>query len=204
MPPHFSILAWKAPWAEEPGRLQSTGSQRVGRDWETEHSNINDGFFTTVFWPPPDSLHYNNKILNLPTFLKIGFFFMTQTCINSTIQHFKINTYVLNSKYVQGTISYPFTKRLIKLWNAKAFSFLHFFPLGFTLNLSGNFTWDSLYPQPFKKEETKKKKKKKEETKFIQLLLFTWHYIYIYIISDNPHNNHRRQVFTPHFRNKKR
>ena len=27
-----SILAWKIPWTEEPGRLQSMGSQRVGRD----------------------------------------------------------------------------------------------------------------------------------------------------------------------------
>ena len=29
---HSSILAWRIPWAEEPGRLQSTGSQRVGHD----------------------------------------------------------------------------------------------------------------------------------------------------------------------------
>ena len=29
---HSSILAWKIPWAEEPGRLQSIGSQRVGHD----------------------------------------------------------------------------------------------------------------------------------------------------------------------------
>ena len=29
---HFSILAWKIPWMEEPGRLRSTGSQRVGHD----------------------------------------------------------------------------------------------------------------------------------------------------------------------------
>ena len=27
-----SILAWKVPWTEEPGRLQSMGSQRIGRD----------------------------------------------------------------------------------------------------------------------------------------------------------------------------
>ena len=27
-----SILAWKIPWTEEPGRLQSIGSQRVGHD----------------------------------------------------------------------------------------------------------------------------------------------------------------------------
>ena len=29
---HSSILAWKIPWTEEPGGLQSTGSQRVGHD----------------------------------------------------------------------------------------------------------------------------------------------------------------------------
>ena len=28
-----SILAWRIPWTEEPGGLQSTGSQRVRRDW---------------------------------------------------------------------------------------------------------------------------------------------------------------------------
>ena len=32
MAPHSSTLAWKIPWAEEPGRLQSVGSQRVGHD----------------------------------------------------------------------------------------------------------------------------------------------------------------------------
>ena len=33
MATHSSILAWKIPWVEEPGRLQSIGSQRVGHDW---------------------------------------------------------------------------------------------------------------------------------------------------------------------------
>ena len=32
MTPHSSILAWKIPWTEEPGRLQSTGLLRVGHD----------------------------------------------------------------------------------------------------------------------------------------------------------------------------
>ena len=32
MAAHSSILAWKIPWTEEPGRLQSTGLQRVGHD----------------------------------------------------------------------------------------------------------------------------------------------------------------------------
>ena len=29
---HSRIIAWKMPWTEEPGRLQSMGSQRVGQD----------------------------------------------------------------------------------------------------------------------------------------------------------------------------
>jgi len=33
MAPHSSTLAWKIPWAEEPGGLQSVGSLRVGHDW---------------------------------------------------------------------------------------------------------------------------------------------------------------------------
>ena len=32
MATHSSILAWRIPWTEEPGRLQSMGLQRVGRD----------------------------------------------------------------------------------------------------------------------------------------------------------------------------
>ena len=32
MTTYSSILAWKIPWTEEPGRLQSTGSQKVGHD----------------------------------------------------------------------------------------------------------------------------------------------------------------------------
>ena len=32
MAPHFSTLAWKIPWMEEPGRLPSVGSHRVGHD----------------------------------------------------------------------------------------------------------------------------------------------------------------------------
>ena len=34
MATHFSTLAWKIPWTEEPGGLQSMGLQRVGRDLE--------------------------------------------------------------------------------------------------------------------------------------------------------------------------
>ena len=35
MATHSGILAWRIPWAEEPGGLQSMGSQRVRHDWVT-------------------------------------------------------------------------------------------------------------------------------------------------------------------------
>ena len=38
MAAHSRILAWRIPWMEKPGRLQSTGSQRVGHDWATSLS----------------------------------------------------------------------------------------------------------------------------------------------------------------------
>ena len=45
MAPHSSTLAWKIPWTEEPGRLQSMGSLRVGHDWATLLS-----LFTFTHW----------------------------------------------------------------------------------------------------------------------------------------------------------
>ena len=45
MAPHSSTLAWKIPWMEEPGRLQSMGSQRVRHDWTTWLS-----LFTFMHW----------------------------------------------------------------------------------------------------------------------------------------------------------
>ena len=38
MATHSSIVAWRIPWTEEPGRLQSMGSQRVRHDWVTSPS----------------------------------------------------------------------------------------------------------------------------------------------------------------------
>ena len=38
MATHSSILAWRIPWTEEPGRLQSMGLQRVRHNWMTKHS----------------------------------------------------------------------------------------------------------------------------------------------------------------------
>ena len=56
MAPHSSTLAWKIPWTEEPGRLQTMGLWRVGHDWATSLS-----LFTFMHWrrkwqPTPEFL----------------------------------------------------------------------------------------------------------------------------------------------------
>ena len=43
MAPHSSTLAWKIPWMEEPGRLQSMGSLRVRLDFHLSLSCIGEG-----------------------------------------------------------------------------------------------------------------------------------------------------------------
>ena len=43
---HSSLLAWRIPWTEEPGGLQSMGPQRVRHDWATNTANV----FKEEFW----------------------------------------------------------------------------------------------------------------------------------------------------------
>ena len=50
---HSSTIAWKIPWTEEPHRLQSMGSQRVGHDWATSLSPFilcPQGFSRQDYW----------------------------------------------------------------------------------------------------------------------------------------------------------
>jgi len=48
MAPHSSALAWRIPWAEEPGGLQSMGPLRAGHDWTTSLSLSCIGDFTSL------------------------------------------------------------------------------------------------------------------------------------------------------------
>ena len=57
---HSSILAWRIPWTEEPGGLQSMESQRVGHDSDSQkhtHTHTHTPYQTTEF-PAPLPTHY--------------------------------------------------------------------------------------------------------------------------------------------------
>ena len=53
MAPHSSTIAWKIPWAEEPGGLQSMGSLRVGYDWVTSLSLLTFMHWRRNWQPTP-------------------------------------------------------------------------------------------------------------------------------------------------------
>ena len=46
--PHSSTLAWKIPWTEEPGGLQSMGLLRVGHNWATSHIGGTESVFSIL------------------------------------------------------------------------------------------------------------------------------------------------------------
>ena len=60
---HSSILAWRIPWSEEPGRLQSMWSQRVGHDWGTNHNTAHSPF---IYSPP------HPRVRGLPSYPSHG------------------------------------------------------------------------------------------------------------------------------------
>ena len=61
MAAHPSLLAWRIPWTEEPGGLQSMGTQRVGHDWATKQQQNKNG----PFWglPPGSMKGYGTTML---------------------------------------------------------------------------------------------------------------------------------------------
>ena len=53
MATHSSFLAWRIPWREEPGRLQSTGLKRVGHNWATSLSVYMSVLISPCIHSPP-------------------------------------------------------------------------------------------------------------------------------------------------------
>ena len=61
MAPHSSVLAWRIPWTEEPGGLQSMGLERVRHDWANEPTNA-QGWSSLLKSSPPHPHTYTTTI----------------------------------------------------------------------------------------------------------------------------------------------
>ena len=64
MATHSSILTWEIPWTEEPGRLQSVGSQRVRHNLETEQQQQQTQKTKQCAYMHTDSLPYIGNYLS--------------------------------------------------------------------------------------------------------------------------------------------
>ena len=92
MTTHSSILAWKIPWTEKLGRLQSTELQRVRYDWETEHNNLlhlrvpNTSlgyylyFYMTTYRPDVPVTPFSVSVNSVEQFTKFREIFYSQVC----------------------------------------------------------------------------------------------------------------------------
>ena len=60
IPIHSSILAWRIPWSEEPGGLQSMGLQGVGHNWATNTFTFTNTF--TVLFYMTEIIYNESKI----------------------------------------------------------------------------------------------------------------------------------------------
>ena len=72
MATHSSILSWRVPWTEEPGGLQSIGSQRVGHDW-SNLACVNNSSLHESAWCVPGTV--------VGTFIRVSAYLILTTSL---------------------------------------------------------------------------------------------------------------------------
>ena len=119
MATHSSIHAWKIPWTEEPGRLQSTGSQRVGHDWATSlrftSRHVPTSFLSQLWFhepspsePPGKLSHYDQSLADLLNLFALFSLHCTclqnsQTCLNLALHLLYVCTQVAEHGWSKST-----------------------------------------------------------------------------------------------------
>ena len=110
---HSSTIAWEIPWTEEPGRLQSMGSQRVGHDWVT---------WLSPFSPISPTLHHSNPrsaTLTTTDLLSVSMIQRSMSIMPSKYTH------VVTNGKISFPDFYPFThQRTQSLFHNKLVGFL--------------------------------------------------------------------------------
>ena len=152
MSTHSSSLAWKIPWTEEPGGLQSMGPQNVSPDWATEHMVLlRKPEFTFSFLSPEFRDFYKKLLLGWNQIVLLQFSSVAQSCrtlcdpMNHRMPCLPVQHQLLESTQLQSFIS-SLEIPLQSLWLTLSFNF-PFFPLPALLMLRQNI----ILPPPNKK-----------------------------------------------------
>ena len=82
MATHSSILAWGIPWTEEPGRLQSMGSQRVGHNWAT---NTQRPHTLNYMWSLSSLKATSENLFHVDFLLHFRSFWLLFLCLTSEV-----------------------------------------------------------------------------------------------------------------------
>ena len=114
MAPHSSTLAWKIPWMDEPGRLQSLGSLRVGHDW-SDLAAVAAAAVLPIRWPKYWSFSFSispsNEYSGLISF-RIDWFDLlaVQGTVNNLLQHHGSKASILlHSAFFIVQLSHPYS-----------------------------------------------------------------------------------------------
>ena len=104
MATHSSTLAWKIPWTEKPGRLQSMGSQRVGHDWVTSlsftfHGPNIPGSDAILFFTALDFTSITSHILTWVLFSLWFSLFILELFLHSSPVVYWGPTYLVSSSF---------------------------------------------------------------------------------------------------------
>ena len=96
---HSSILAWKIPWTEEPGGLQSIQLQRARHDWKHRHSVINTwvcsvSYFREFTFPALWSMESFNSFFSPPFNLILFFKLLYKLCIQPLFSLPKVSSFI--------------------------------------------------------------------------------------------------------------
>ena len=127
MATNSSILAWKIPWAEKPGELQSTGSHRVGHDW-SDLAAAAAVFFIT-FYRSVFLLFLSGIIFLLPEGLPLKFFIVADLIVINSF-----NFYIKKSLYFTSVSEWHFTGFRILGWQIISFQCFRDVPLSSRLH----------------------------------------------------------------------
>ena len=99
------FLPGESPWTEEPGGLQSTGSQRVRHDWATKHSTAQLAFIEMILF----CIFTYKHCVNVGEFMSIFPFFCSLHSIPSSSYIFKCLAYIFQLfKFIQNVFSIIF------------------------------------------------------------------------------------------------
>ena len=120
---HSSTIAWKIPWTDEPGRLQSMGSQRVGHDWATSLSLSKKSKLQNYFqYLPPIPLYRFLVVFSL--FL---IFFMKKITDLKTLPALILKAFLKKLKKSNNTLStFLWLKKKLLYFPALSIHFLPF------------------------------------------------------------------------------